>query len=250
MFLKSQLLLILFSSFAMAGEGVQFSWTASSPAQELKHFESNDFSKFKSVSSQEKDPATGKLTPYKGVLLSQLIEKAMDPLPLDHKAQLDLVILSGASGGQVLLPRSVITKYPVMVALNGGSPSVVMPWTSKPKLLQEGLPVESYFVTGVTRVELSNYRERFGRFFLKRRTDPSAMRGEKIFVQQCISCHAGGVGGALADLSGEAKARKLASTGHPVIKGSPKLNEKELRSLVNYLDAYRSENSPLAEAHR
>ena len=151
------------------------------PEQELKTWNQAAFGKLKSVSSQEKSPTSGKLTRYKGVLLSQVLEQAMESLPLERKAQVDLLILKNASGGQVLLPRSVVTKYPVMLALDGDKTSVVMPWTSKSRIMSEDLPIESYFVSDLTRIELSNYRERYQSVFLKRRTDPLAMRGEKLF---------------------------------------------------------------------
>jgi mono/diheme cytochrome c family protein len=162
--------------------------------------------------------------------------------------QVDLVIIKSTSGGQVLLPRSVVTKYPVLLALQDGKTSLVLPWTSKPKIMQEGLPVESYFIGDVSRVELSNYRDRFGSVFLRRRTDPLAMRGEKIFVQNCIGCHAGAQPPSIVDVSGETQSRRLASSGHPQVKGIPKLNDRDRKALVNYLDAYRAEN-PVRAGH-
>ena len=108
--------------------------------------------------------------------------------------------------------------------------------------MQEGLPVESYFLSEVSRLELSNYSERYSGLFLKRRTDPLAMRGEKIFVQNCITCHSTGKIPSLTDGADHGAARqKLASGGHPPVKGSPKLNDRDFRALVNYLDAYRAE---------
>lgn len=230
---------------ASARADLSVSWSVTGPEQELKTWNQAAFGKLKSVSSQEKSPTTGKLTHYKGVLLSQVLEQAMESLPLERKAQVDLLVLKNASGGQVLLPRSVVTKYPVMLALDGDKTSVVMPWTSKSRIMSEDLPIESYFVSDLTRIELSNYRERYQSVFLKRRTDPLAMRGEKIFVQNCVGCHAGDNKPSVADLSGEPQSRRLASDGHPAqVKGVPHLNERDRRALVNYLEAYRSENSP------
>jgi hypothetical protein len=217
----------------------------SGPEETLKAWDSSALQTLKTTaSSHEKDPLTGKLTPFKGLLLSQAIEQAMEKVPLDRKAQVDLLILKNKAGGQVLLPRSVVVKYPVLLVPNGGDPRVIMPWTSKSKILKEDLPIESYFVSNLARIELSSYRERYGSVFLRRRTDPSAMRGEKIFVQNCVGCHADGNRPALSELSAEAPARKLASDGHPTtVKGVPKLSERERRALVNYLDAYRTERA-------
>ena len=217
---------------------------------ELKRWDIADLSKFKQVSTQEKDPVTGKLANYKGVLLSHVLEQAMESVSPDQKAQVDLVVFRNPAGGQVLVPRSVITKYPVLLGVKDGKTTLVMPWTSKPRLMQEGLPVVAFFLADVTRVELTNYRERFGNLFLKRRTDPLAMRGEKIFVQNCVSCHATGQGNAtlphspsVADLSVEARAHRLATVGHPVVEGAPKLDERDRRALVNYLDRFRAESA-------
>jgi mono/diheme cytochrome c family protein len=258
MFLKSRLVLGclalsvglggLCPSLAGAASGLNVIWNVSAPEQELKTWDLGNLGKLKQVSTQEKDPVTGKLTHYKGVLLSHLLEQAMENLSPERKAQVDLVILRNSSGGQVLLPRSVIVRYPVLMALNAGKASIVMPWTSKPKLMREDLPVESYFVPELVSIELSNYRARYGSVYLKHRSDPLAIRGEKIFVQNCVGCHAGGAASkipSISDLSGETKARRLASDGHPSqVKGVPHLSDRDRRALVNYLDAYRTENLP------
>lgn len=230
--------------------GLSVIWGVSGPEKELRRWESGTLAKLKQASSQEKDPVTGKLVQHKGVLLSQVLELAMESLSGEQKAQVDLVVFKSPAGGQVLVPRSVITKYPVLLGLKDTKASLVMPWTSKPRLMQEGLPVVAFFLSDVTRVELSNYGERFGGLFLKRRTDPLAMRGEKIFVQNCVSCHATGQAGpgtgrlpAVAELSGELRARNLASAGHPRVEGAPKLDERDRRALVNYLDSFRAENA-------
>lgn len=252
MFLKSRLVLVGVAALIAASIPVaqvradlSVALTVSGPEQVLKSWSSAELSKFKTThSSQEKDPLSGKVTSFKGVLLSQLVEQTMEGVPLERKAQVDLLVLKNSTGGQILLPRSVLTKYPALLALNGATPRVVMPWTSKPKMLKEDLPIESYFVSDLVRIELSSYRERYGSVFLKRRTDPLAMRGEKIFVQNCVGCHADGNRPALSELSLEPQARKLASDGHPpAVKGVPKLTDRDRRALVNYLDAYRAERT-------
>lgn len=235
----------LASGSEAARADLSVSWNASGPVEELKNWDSAGFAGLKAVSSQEKDPVSGRLTRYKGVLLSQLLDKTMASLSPERRAQVDLLILKSAAGGQVLLPRSVVTKYPVLLALNHGKVSIVMPWTSKSKILSENLPIESYFVPDLARIELSNYSVRYASVFLKRRTDPLAMRGEKMFVQNCVGCHADSAKPSLADLSVEATSRRLASDGHPAtVKGAPHLAEHDRRALASYLDAIRSENGP------
>jgi hypothetical protein len=203
---------------------------------------------FKKSSSRERDPATGKLLNWKGVLLSSFVEKVLDHLSPENRSHIDLIILKGSAGTQALIPRAMITKYPLILALSsdknerkqgtGTGVSVVPPWSSKPKIMDEGLPIENYFLFNVNRIELTSYKDRFSSLFLKRRTDPSAMRGEKLFVQNCVSCHA----------EGDARVYKLGTLGadtdgvHPAMKGALKLSEKDKKSLLSYLSAFKGEN--------
>ena len=236
------------------------SWADQGPVQTLGTWSAKDLThSFKRVSSKEKD-LLGNLTRWSGVLLQDVLDKALASLPPETKAQVDLVVLKTESGAQALIPRSVITKFPLMIATERESKALnglqlVIPWSSKPKIAEESLPLETYFVAGITQLELANYKSRYASLYLKRRTDPSAMRGEKIFVQNCMGCHSGDGGGgvkprtgpghfaSVADVKNEAKVRSLASSGHPPVKGNPKLSERDQRALMSYLDAYRSENS-------
>jgi hypothetical protein len=223
---------------------VTVSMSVSGPEQMLKTWDPSGLGNLKAASSLEKDPVSGRMTRYKGVLLSQLLEKTVAGLSAERRAQVDLLVFKSASGGTVLMPRSVVTQYPVLVALREGKASIVMPWTSKSKIMKECLPIESYFVSDLTGIELSNYNERYTSVFLKRRTDPLAMRGEKMFVQNCVGCHSETAKPTLADLSAETPSRRLASEGHPAtVKGAPHLDDRARRALVSYLEAFRAENT-------
>lgn len=146
--------------------------------------------------AREKDPITLQNFQWKGVLLSQVLDRILDELSLEENAQVDLVVLKGRGGHQALLPRSFLTKYPVLLSFerNGkslsepGFQSVVLS-TEHPKALRENLPIEKFYLSGIQELELSNYRKQFRNAFLKQRTDPIALRGEKHFVQNCLSCH-------------------------------------------------------------
>lgn len=198
--------------------------------------------------SIEKDPLTKTVAKWKGVLLNDVISKALETLPPDLKAQVDLIILKNDQGSQAMFPRSLVTKYPLLLATRRNneelhSSQVVVPWTSSPKILNEDLPLESFFISNLTRIELANYREKYTLFFLKRRTDPSAMRGEKIFVQNCTACHAAGRGPSISEIPNDIRVRTLASAGHPPVAGNPKLTGRDFKALINYLDAYRAQSS-------
>lgn len=214
--------------------------------RELKAHSLSELQAKKLILSQERDPKTQQIATWKGVLLSGLIDEAMGQLPPELKAQVDLVVLKGKDGKEVLVPRSFIVKYPVLLALsrNGkgelgdlGPVFSVVPWSSRPKVSKELLPIESYFLSRVTQIELTNYRDRYPLVFLKRRTDPAAMRGEKLFVQNCVSCHNSKSKTLLED-----KAGTLGSAKHPDIEGSPKLASREWRYITQYVEAYRTEN--------
>lgn len=219
---------------------------ASGTAQELQSWTLGDLEKVAKNSSNEKDPESGKLLRYKGVSLIQLVDQALAKITPERRAQIDLVILKGASD-QALIPRSFIVKYSMLVAFQADGkelgadkgPYTVVPWTSKPQLLNEYLPVESYFIPQLKEIQFANYKDRYGQFYLKRRTDPAAMRGEKLFVQNCLACHAAGRGPSLE------KTRTVANevhTGQRPTKGMPKFSEKERRYLGNYFDAFFGEN--------
>jgi hypothetical protein len=232
------------TSFAAESLRISAVWNASGHEQELKTWDQKGLTKLKSRESKEKDPHSGQVVQWKGALLSDLVDQALLELPPENKAQVDLIVLRGQHG-EALVPRSIVVKYPVMLALTkegqslGGIQSVI-PWTSRARILSEDLPLETYFVSGVYQVQLTNYRERYRALFLRRRTDPSAMRGEKLFVQNCISCHMEG------HRVGTLNSRTIASSEHPQVRGAlgaaPKINLRDRRYLTSYLDAYRSEN--------
>lgn len=184
-------------------------------------------------------------------MLADLIVRATEPLGADDRASIDLVVLRNAAGGQALVPRWFVVKYSMLLARGGEEGTglrAVVPWTSQPSSGREGLPVATFFLEGVTEIELGNYRERYGSLFLKRRTDPAAVRGEKLFVQTCVSCHDSGRGPSVlaANLLEGRWGEILRSPAlHPGAKGIPSLGDRESRSLASYLEAYREESRPI-----
>ena len=111
----------------------------------------------------------------------------------------------------------------------------------KAKTSYEELPIENYFLPQIKRVELTNYKEQFSVWFLKRRTDPSAIRGERLFLQTCVGCHGGGYGPSILDVSAKILTSYAIRNEHALVKGVPKMSDQDKRSLVHYLQAYRNE---------
>jgi hypothetical protein len=235
-------------------------WAPPGLTQDLKTWtlkDLRDTAQFKRHASQERDPLTGKLTRWEGVLLSQLVEKVLNDLPVESRARVDLVVLKGSQGERAQIPRALISKYPIFLALQGDSVSLgnrstahdrgpifsVVPWSSKPKILSEDLPLENYFVSRLNRIELTSYKDQYSSLFLKRRTDPFAMRGEKLFVQNCVSCHALEQGPGFSGMTqNEQKEKQFTAAGHPSVKVTQKLTERDRRSIMRYLNAHRMEN--------
>ncbi|HUP58189.1 MAG TPA: cytochrome c [Bdellovibrionota bacterium] len=219
----------------------------------LKAWDLPAFQKLKSASTREKDPETGEVVSWRGPMLSHLIDQALEGLTVAERAQIDLVILRNAKGTQAFVPRFLISRYPLMMAWERGSrePGLgprgpwysIVPWTSKPRILEEQLPLERYFVPGLRQIELTNYRNLYSAYFLKKQTDPLAMRGEKIFMQNCLGCHNPSQAPNIASAD-PTKSRVLATQGqHATVKGVPQLEAKQWRALINYFEAFRSETA-------
>jgi hypothetical protein len=226
--------------------------------QQLKSWPLTELFGFKNILSREKDPVTGELVPWRGILLSQLVERVLEGLSPENRAQIDLVILKNDQGDRAPIPRFLIQRYPLMLAVRSDPRTLakagtdlgpiysVVPWTSKPSILKEMLPLEKYFISQVTQLELTSDQEQYKTLFLKRRTDPSAMRGEKVFVQNCAVCHTleGSDNNLLLNKWMRAeKGEEFLSLGHPSAKIAVKVTEKDRQSILRYLNAFRLENS-------
>jgi hypothetical protein len=235
------------ASFAKSFEPVvRFVWTSQGQHQTLLNWDPSNFQKLKWITASEKEPATGKMLKWSGVVVSQLLDMVLEELPLESRAQVDLLVLKNELGQVAFLPRALIIKYPFLFAHEVGVPGQtihsVVPWSSRPKIMKEDVPIENYYMANVTHVELTSYKDQFSHFFLKRRTDPSAIRGEKIFVQNCVSCHRS------ENLRSENLTERLTSKVHSREDVASKLVGRDRRSIVRYLEAYALEN-PVALSH-
>ncbi|MBI2711300.1 MAG: hypothetical protein HYX41_00350 [Bdellovibrio sp.] len=239
------------SAYASNGSSIATFWKSTGHVQESKTWDLSEIEKLKRASSREKDPRSGKMIKWEGVLFSTFLDKVLDGLSVENRAQIDLVVVKGANGDRATIPRALITKYPLLLAYRSDHHSEVgnkrglfsvVPWTTKPKIRNEDLPLETYFVPSIEQIELTSYRDRYSPFFLKRRTDPSAMRGEKLFVQNCTHCHSGGRPPVLRANQVETTPKKP-HTGNSSGAGmAERLTEKDWKSIVRYLNAYVTEN--------
>jgi hypothetical protein len=217
--------------------------------QDLRAWEMPELARLKRSIAREKDPRTGKVVKSEGFLLSQFVEEILEKLPIESRAQIDLIVLKGANGQQALVPRALMIKYPLLVAIHSdqlsrqvhGPLSIVVPWTSRPKIQNEELPLESFFVSGLNQVELTNYRHQFGGLFLKRRTDPKAMRGEKLFVQSCAGCHESGRSQSPFSIGQVGQAKHFVEKGHPAGGFGFHMNERDRGAILRYAEMLQSE---------
>lgn len=234
---------------------LQIAWespTAAAPTV-LRNFTLEELGQKKSSLLTEVDPlnkASKETAKFLGPSLSALVEETTKSLTAADRSTTDLVVLKTKSGKEALMPKAFLQKYPsIQLALkkNGQSlgleaPRVVLPTTSNSKIKSESILLEPLFVSELTEITLSSYEKRYGAFFLRRRTDPAAMRGEKLFLQNCVSCHTQ-PGVAMNSLASTEKVEKIAKGQHPDVPGvhdfKSIFDKKATRSLVSYLEAFK-----------
>lgn len=250
------LLIGLASGAGSADASLQIAWEPPNEVgpKVLKSFELPELQARTLTSLSEKDPlAAGgskESVRFQGLSLSLLIEEATKSFSAADRSDTDLVVLKTRAGREVLMPKAFLVKYPqIQVALkkNGQllgveAPRLILPATTNVKIQKENMLLEPMFVSELASITLSSYERRYGSFFLKRRTDPAAMRGEKLFLQNCVTCHTQPAV-AMAALTSSEKIAKVAQGEHPDVPGnhgfSQIFDKKAIRSLVSYLEAFR-----------
>lgn len=222
----------------------------------IKSYALSELEARKWVVLNEKDPLspTKDFAKFQGISLSALVDEATKTLSAADRSTTDLVILRTRKGTEISLPKAFLVKYPQIqiafkrnaIALGDEAPRVILPASSNAKIQKENILLEPMFISQLASVTLTSYERRSSAFFLKRRTDPAAMRGEKLFLQNCNSCHSQ-VEAVLTHLTAAEKIEKVAQGEHPVVPGNhgfkSLFDKKALRSLVSYLAAFRLEQS-------
>lgn len=234
---------------------LQIAWespTAAAPTV-LRNFTIEELDRKKASLLNEVDPlnkASKETAKFLGPSLSALVDETTKTLTAADRSTTDLVVLKTKSGKEALMPKAFLQKYPsIQLALkkNGQSlgqeaPRVVLPSTSNAKIRSESILLEPLFVSELTEITLTSYEKRYGAFFLKRRTDPAAMRGEKLFLQNCVGCHFQPQI-AMGTLASTEKVEKIANGQHPDVPGvhdfKSIFDKKATRSLVSYLEAFK-----------
>jgi hypothetical protein len=212
----------------------------------LGEFNLTELPKSAKKTSSEKDPQTGDLVKWEGYLLSALVDHALEKLTVEQRASVDLVVLQGRDGKKAAIPRVIVATNPMILALKRGGKELaergpvysVVPWTSQSKLSKEPLPLERYFIPGVERIELTSSRSVYGMYLLTKRSDPRAVKGERLFVQACMGCH--------DRVSADSKKRGYPLTlskgvQHKEVAGLPSFSASDHRALETYFKALSAE---------
>jgi hypothetical protein len=245
-----------FSQTAHAGE-LRISWRSEPPLSKLiplKTWKAEDLKDIERVRRRERAPGSSEMSEWRGYLLEDLIARTMEEsLSLEQRSRVDLVVLKNAEGVQALIPRGFLRRHWVLmanerngvpVAENEGPWRTIVPWSTRSIQSREILPLETYFISQVTEIELTGYEAPFRKVFLTRRTDPRALRGEQVFVQNCMGCHAvdkwpDGLNKAMTDLL----ASGVPTERHSGLKGMPRLDEKEWSSFKSFLQSIEPKKS-------
>lgn len=135
--------------------------------------------------------------PATGLRVSALLDEALGGVPPEARAELDLVQWGE---GAVEVPRALLSKYPISLVVGAGGWVLHLPWEASPTLAAEALPLKRLDGRVVARLTLTSYKSQYRELMLTERSDPWAMRGEKVFLQNCVSCHRLGLGPTTLDL--------------------------------------------------
>lgn len=112
------------------------------------------------------------------------LEVMTQGLDLNDRAEIDMVSLSNDQGTEVVrVPRYMIVRKRVFFKLNkeGEQSYLSLSWKDKKPYYRE--------ISKISTIELANHKLVYPGTWLTTRTNPAASRGEKIFVQNCLSCH-------------------------------------------------------------
>lgn len=131
---------------------------------------------------------------WEGVLLFTLIEKSFEELTPEERSLTDWVVVTTVDGRRVSFPRFLANRYQVMIGRpkdhGPGGWKLLLPLESQPKIKQEVLPLASVRGVSISQITLTRLEAIVAQgLFLKDRSNPVALRGEKRFLQTCVSCH-------------------------------------------------------------
>ena len=236
-------------SSALAGEPLKVTWRTKAPLsrlEKLKDWGQEALGGLKGQNFIAHDPERGGPQNWSGYSLEDVVQTSLERLSLYQRSTVDLVVLKGADGTvKALIPRAFLRRQWVLLVREGEGAEqtwrTVAPWKPTALRKHEVVPSRKYFVNELREVELTSYQAHFAGVRLQQRRDPFLLRGERIFVQNCMGCH---YGNDWPDAV-PAQAEHLLSLGlpkalHEKISEMPTLHEADWRGVEKYIDRIRS----------
>lgn len=141
--------------------------------------------------------------------LRKKVEKALENLTVEQRAQIDLIVLESEDSAHHALP-------------------VARGWFVVSGKEEEWWFSEQIKTFPVKEIRLTSYGERFPQFILKKRTEPTAIKGEKLFLRNCIACH---------EQKFTTAVEEIRPVTHPAVQGLNfgKITDKNTRAIQSYL---------------
>ncbi len=161
----------------------------------------------------------------------EAFQEVLSAIDSAEQAEIDLVVVKGRDGSLARFPRHLITKGHVKFTTCEGRSVCLKGVTNRARI-----PVEALEVKRVQKIELFNHNEVFPEAKLKDRTNPAASRGEKLWVQNCLSCH--GLKAPELQLKNLKLVESVFNQTHRKFSGF-RLDSWDVRGIAAYLDALK-----------
>jgi len=234
---------------------IDVSWEYKGKARALKTWYLEELLEWRGAISRERAPQDTGLSLWRGPRLSKLVQIALKGMPLQDQGIVDLIVLKGEGDREVSVPRAFVRKYPMILAVEKNGASLpqqtqpvytIVPWNTEPELMKEIYPAGNYFIEKVKAVVLTNHQDRYSKFYLERRTDPMAIRGERVYSFNCMGCHNASQLSNAIHLVSQIGEGHLIERHRQKVNYMPQLSDSDQKGLVSYLKAYLSENPSMA----
>jgi len=179
-------------------------WKMGAQSKQLKSWTLTELLNWKLDQKREKVPQESSVALWEGVDFNKLIDVALEGVTLHERGEIDLVLLKGQDNKVITVPRSFIRKFSFLLAIKKNGKPLTAPYApffsvvpvsslsagDKRKLDEEIYPLHLFSVTGIKEITFTRVQDQYGSLFLRRKTNPLALRGERVFVWNCNTCHA------------------------------------------------------------
>lgn len=170
----------------------------------------------------------------------KFFETSAENLDWKDRAEIDLINIYGQKEGELVrLPRFMVVREWVKFHYFRKSGRVSIEVTSKSLTT---IPKAALELSSITKIELTQHATVYPGIQLKIRTNPAASRGEKLFTQNCMSCHSVPGHKFLTPAQLTKTVLESGDAHHKAYSGLV-LTPKDIRGLEAYRDALGSEKN-------